>query len=55
MATASFGRCPHCSSPITFLEGVTGATMKPVCPRCRKVIEVTTATLIAADYSQASR
>ena len=47
MATATFGQCPHCASALTFLEGVTGATMTPSCPRCRKPVKVTTATLLA--------
>jgi len=52
MATATMGRCPHCNSNLTYLEGVEGGSMKPVCPRCRKEVKVTVATLLAADYSR---
>ncbi|MFN8643213.1 MAG: hypothetical protein U0802_16720 [Candidatus Binatia bacterium] len=52
MATAWFGPCPHCRSALSYLEGVTGSTMNPVCPRCRAVVSVERATLLMADYSR---
>jgi hypothetical protein len=52
MATATMGRCPHCDCNLTYLEGVSGGTMKPTCPRCQKEVTVKVATLLAADYSR---
>jgi hypothetical protein len=52
MASAWFGPCPHCNSALSYLEGVTGSTMKPVCPRCRTAVEVARATLLMADHSR---
>lgn len=52
MATATMGQCPHCDSNLTYLEGVTGGTMKPMCPRCQKEVTVKVATLLAPDYSR---
>lgn len=51
MATAVFGPCPHCKLPLTYLEGVTGATNSPHCPRCKTAVAVTAATLLMADHS----
>jgi len=48
MATATVATCPHCNSALTYLEGVTGGTLNPVCPRCRQVVKVATPTLLAA-------
>jgi hypothetical protein len=52
MATAWFGPCPHCNSALSYLEGVTGSTMKPVCPRCRVAITVARSTFLMADNSR---
>jgi hypothetical protein len=51
MPTAKFGPCPHCMTPLSFLEGVTGSTLSPKCPRCREVIVVARATFLMADHS----
>ena len=34
MATGRFAPCPHCDCALSYLEGVTGSTMTPKCPRC---------------------
>jgi hypothetical protein len=52
MASAWFGPCPHCKSPLSYLEGVTGSTMSPSCPRCKVSIRVERATFLMADYSR---
>jgi hypothetical protein len=52
MASAWFGPCPHCNSALSYLEGVTGSTMNPVCPRCKVPITVERATFLMADYSR---
>jgi phage FluMu protein Com len=52
MATAWFGPCPHCNFALSYLEGVTGSTMKPVCPRCKAAITVERATFLMADRSR---
>jgi phage FluMu protein Com len=52
MATAWFGPCPHCNIALSYLQGVTGSTMTPKCPGCRKVVTVTRATFLMADHSQ---
>jgi len=54
MATGWFGPCPHCNGPLSYLEGVTGSTMTPKCPRCQTLVTVTRATFLMADHSQAS-
>lgn len=54
MASAWFGPCPHCNSALSYLEGVTASTMKPLCPRCRVAIAVTRPTFLMADYSRPS-
>ncbi len=55
MATAWFGPCPHCRTALSYLQGVTGSTMTPKCPRCRQLVEVTRATFLMADNSGPSR
>ena len=52
MATAWFGPCPHCQSALSYLEGVTGSTLNPICPRCKVAVPVTSATFLMADYSR---
>lgn len=52
MATASFGPCPHCNTRLSYLHGVSGSTMTPKCPSCRKVVEVARATFLMADHSR---
>jgi len=52
MPSAWFGPCPHCNSALSYLEGVTGSTMNPSCPRCKIPIAVHRATFLMADYSR---
>lgn len=52
MATARFHPCPHCNIRLSFLEGVSGSTMTPQCPRCHEVISVTRSTFLMADHSR---
>lgn len=52
MPSAWFGPCPHCNSALSYLEGVAGSTMKPICPRCRAAVEVQRATFLMADNSR---
>lgn len=52
MPSAWFGPCPHCNSALSYLEGVAGSTMKPICPRCRVPVEVQRATFLMADNSR---
>jgi hypothetical protein len=52
MATGRFEPCPHCDAPLSFLEGVTGSTMTPKCPRCGEAVAVDRATFLMADHSR---
>jgi endogenous inhibitor of DNA gyrase (YacG/DUF329 family) len=52
MPTAKFGPCPHCGAPLSFLEGVSGSTLHPKCPRCRAEVVVNRATFLMADHSR---
>ena len=52
MATGWFGPCPHCQIPLSYLEGVTGSTMTPKCPRCHVAVVVTRATFLMVDTSR---
>lgn len=52
MATAWFGPCPHCTARLSYLEGVSGSSMTPKCPRCGKTVSVTRATFLMADHSR---
>jgi len=52
MASARFGPCPHCKTPLSYLEGVSGSTLSPKCPRCHAVVSVTRATFLMADHSR---
>jgi len=52
MSTAWFGPCPHCGARLSYLQGVTGSTMKPKCPRCCQQVEVTLPTFLMADNSR---
>ena len=52
MATAWFGPCPHCKIALSYLEGVTGSTMHPLCPQCRKEVSVSSATFLMVDTSR---
>lgn len=54
MATAWFGPCPHCNAALSYLEGVSGSSMSPKCPRCRKDVPVSRATFLMADHSRPS-
>ena len=52
VASAWFGPCPHCNGALSYLQGVTGSTMNPKCPRCHVAVTVTTATFLMADHSR---
>ena len=52
MATARFGPCPHCKASLSYLEGVSGSSMSPTCPRCKKPVTVSRATFLMADHSR---
>jgi len=54
MATGWFGPCPHCNSALSYLEGVSGSTMNPKCPRCHTPITVTRSTFLMVDNSRPS-
>jgi endogenous inhibitor of DNA gyrase (YacG/DUF329 family) len=54
MSSARFRPCPHCNAPLSFLEGVTGSSLTPACPRCHKVVTVSRATFLMADHSRLS-
>jgi len=51
MASAWFGPCPHCKTPLSYLEGVTGSRVNPPCPSCRVVVTTSRATLLMPDHS----
>jgi phage FluMu protein Com len=52
MAHARFGPCPHCNAPLSYLEGVSGSTLNPECPRCHTVVSVMRATFLMVDHSR---
>jgi len=52
MAYASFRPCPHCHTPLSYLEGAAGSKLDPSCPRCHKVVTVARATFLMADHSR---
>jgi len=54
MALARFAPCPHCGAPLSYLEGVSGSTLTPKCPRCHTGVTVPRATLLMADNSRPS-
>jgi hypothetical protein len=54
MALARFAPCPHCHTRLSYLEGVSGSTLTPTCPRCHGVVSVRRATFLMADYSRPS-
>jgi hypothetical protein len=55
MAYASFGPCPHCRGPLSYLEGVEGSKLNPQCPHCRTAVAVPRPTFLMADHSLAGR
>jgi endogenous inhibitor of DNA gyrase (YacG/DUF329 family) len=55
MASAKFGPCPHCKTPLSYLEGVSGSSLNPKCPRCQETVSVTRATFLMADHSRPRR
>ena len=52
MAYAKFQPCPHCQTPLSYLESVQGSKMNPQCPRCHKIVTVSRPTFLMADYSR---
>jgi hypothetical protein len=52
MASARFDPCPHCKTPLAYLEGVSGSSLNPKCPRCLTAVSVTRATFLMADHSR---
>lgn len=54
MATGWFGPCPHCKIALSYLEGITGSKLNPLCPRCHEVISVAVATFLMVDNSRPS-
>lgn len=52
MPSAKFGPCPHCRTPLSFLEGVSSSTLTPKCPRCHAVVAVSRATFLMVDNSR---
>jgi hypothetical protein len=54
MALARLAPCPHCGAPLSYLEGVSGSTLTPKCPRCHAGVTVPRATLLMADNSRPS-
>ena len=54
MSYGTFGPCPHCKAPLSYLEGAAGSTMTPECPRCHAVVAVRRATFLMADHSRPS-
>ncbi len=54
MATGRFLPCPHCNGALSYLEGITGSTMTPKCPRCGVPVVVDRATFLMADNSRPS-
>jgi hypothetical protein len=42
------------ATPLCYLEGVSGSTLTPKCPRCREVVRVAHATFLMADNSRPS-
>lgn len=52
MRYAHFHPCPHCSAPLSFLEGVAGSSMHPVCPCCHEVVTVPHPTFLMQDHSR---
>ena len=54
MAVARFAPGPHCGAPLSYLEGASGGTLTPKCPRCQAEVTVPRATLLMADHSRPS-
>lgn len=52
MSYAKFAPCPHCHTPLSYLEGAPGSTMTPQCPRCHEVVAVERAAFLMADHSR---
>ena len=52
MGYAHFAPCPHCSAPLSFLEGVAGSKMNPECPCCHQTVVVAHATFLMEDHSR---
>ena len=50
MSYAWFGPCPHCQTPLSYLEGAAGSQMNPPCPRCHKIVTVKRATEELSKY-----
>jgi hypothetical protein len=54
MATGRFAPCPHCDGALSYLEGVSGSSTTPKCPRCGELVAVDRATFLMADNSRPS-
>ena len=52
MSYGWFGPCPHCHTPLSYLEGAAGGKLDPQCPRCHKVVTVARPTFLMADHSR---
>ena len=55
MAIARFAPCPHCQTPLAYLEGAASSTVRPLCPRCHEPVEVPRATFLMRDRSWSGR
>jgi phage FluMu protein Com len=54
MSTARFAPCPHCNAALSYLEGVSGSSMSPKCPRCHADVTVSRSTFLMLDHSRPS-
>lgn len=52
MGYAHFAPCPHCSAPLSFLEGAAGSSMHPECPCCHAIVPVKRAAFLMEDRSR---
>jgi hypothetical protein len=52
VSSAWFGPCPHCKAALSYLEGASGSSMSPACPRCHEMVTVKRATFLMLDHSR---
>ena len=52
MSYGWFGPCPHCHTPLSYLEGAAGSKLEPSCPRCHKTVTVARPTFLMVDHSR---